>query len=374
MDVSDLKIGTEGSFIGDIRKGVQSIKRIEELGYDSIWFADHLMGFTPESIWTPSIIDAANIQPSPHIFYSVISTLTLTAWNTNNLLFGTSVTEPFRRHPAVLAQDFLTLHNLSKGRVILGIGTGEGENNIPYGIEMNRPVQRLKEAIEIIKLLWKNDEKVSYGGKIWTLKDAILAIKPFEENNYPPIWIAAHGPKMLELTAALGDGWIPLYFTPKKYKEKLNNILKIAKEKGRDPEEITPALFCYLVIDEDHDTCDKLINKPVIKNQLFLLPDSIFKEYGTSHPLGENFYGLLHYIPPIYSKEEILNALDKIPDKLIEEYIIHGTSDEIIAKVEEYAKAGLRHVIFYNTTYLADVSKIKSSFTSLRKVLSYFKE
>ncbi|MHA1762850.1 MAG: LLM class flavin-dependent oxidoreductase, partial [Promethearchaeota archaeon] len=171
-----------------------------------------------------------------------------------------------------------------------------------------------------------------------------------------------------------GDGWIPLYFTPKKYKEKLNNILKIAKEKGRDPEEITPALFCYLVIDEDHDTCDKLINKPVIKNQLFLLPDSIFKEYGTSHPLGENFYGLLHYIPPIYSKEEILNALDKIPDKLIEEYIIHGTSDEIIAKVEEYAKAGLRHVIFYNTTYLADVSKIKSSFTSLRKVLSYFKE
>ena len=53
---------------------------------------------------------------------------------------------------------------------------------------------------------------------------------------------------------------------------------------------------------------------------------------------------------------------------------LHGTPDEIISKIEEYAKVGLKHIVFYNTTYLADITKIKSSFSLLKKVLSYFKD
>lgn len=374
MVLDNIKIGTEGSFIGDIQKGISSIRRIEEMGYDSIWFADHLMGFTPESIWTPDIVDAANFQYSPHIFNSVISIMALTAWNTSKISFGTSVTETFRRHPAVLAQDYLTLHNLSKGRAILGIGAGEGENIIPYGIEWKSPVQRLKESIEIIKLLWQSKGKIDYEGKVWKLNNAHLAIKSFEKGKSPPIWVAAHGPKMLEIAGELGDGWIPLYFTPKEYKEKLERIFQIAKNLGRNIDNFTSSLFGYLVIDEDHETCDQLIHKPAIKNQLFLLPDEIYNKYGVNHPLGNNFYGLLHYIPPKYKKEEILDALNKIPERMLQERIIHGTPDEVIARVEEYGKVGLNHMIFYNTTYLADTTKIKSSFQCLKKVLKYFKE
>ncbi|TFG04253.1 MAG: LLM class flavin-dependent oxidoreductase, partial [Promethearchaeota archaeon] len=135
MDISDLKIGTEGSFIGPVDKGINAVKRIEEIGYDSVWFADHLMGWTPDSIWTPEIISAATFQDNPHIFYEVYSIIALAAWNTNKIMLGTSVTETFRRHPAVLAQTLLTQDHISKGRVILGIGTGEGENVIPYGIK-----------------------------------------------------------------------------------------------------------------------------------------------------------------------------------------------------------------------------------------------
>ncbi len=142
MDISELKIGTEGTFIGDIRKGVESIKRIEDIGYDSVWFADHLMGWIPESIWTPDLIDIAKLQPSPHDFYDVFSVMSLAAWNTQKVQLGTSVTEAFRRHPAVLAQIFLTQDHISKGRTILGIGTGEGENVTPYGIKWDKPVTR----------------------------------------------------------------------------------------------------------------------------------------------------------------------------------------------------------------------------------------
>jgi phthiodiolone/phenolphthiodiolone dimycocerosates ketoreductase len=374
MDIEDLKIGTEGSFIGPIDKGISAIKRIEELGYDSVWFADHLMGWTPESIWTPDIISAAAFQASPHLFYETYSIMSLAAWNTNKLLLGTSVTETFRRHPAMLAQTLLTQDHLSKGRVILGIGTGEGENVTPYGIKWEKPVARLEEALKIIKLLWESDTKVSFDGEFWKLNDAILALKPYEKGKYPPIWIAAHGPKMLELTGRLGDGWLPAYADPNSYKENLKIIKSSAKKAGRNPDEITPALFSYVYIDESHDVCDQIIDTPASKNQLLILPNEIFKKYNTTHPLGENFYGLLEYIPTKYNRETILEAMDKIPSKMCNDYLFHGTPDEIIAKIEEYAKIGLRHIVLYNTTYLADSSKIKSSFKCIQKVLNYFKK
>ena len=146
--------------------------------------ADHLMGWTPESIWTPDLIKSAAFQKDPHIFHEVYSIMAVAAWNTSKVLLGTSVTETFRRHPADLAQTLITQDNISKGRVILGIGTGEGENVIPYGIKWDKPVSRLEESIKIIKLLWESDKKVDYEGEFWKLKDAVLTIKPFEKDEW----------------------------------------------------------------------------------------------------------------------------------------------------------------------------------------------
>ncbi|MBA7706035.1 Phthiodiolone/phenolphthiodiolone dimycocerosates ketoreductase [subsurface metagenome] len=138
--------------------------------------------------------------------------------------------------------------------------------------------------------------------------------------------------------------------------------------------QLIQALFCYVYIDEDHNLCDEFIEAPVSKNQLLTFPNEIFKKYGVSHPFGEKFYGLLDYIPSRYDRKTILDALDKIPQKMCEDYLFHGTPDEIIGKIEEYAKIGLKHIVLYNTTYLADSSKIKSSFKCMQKVLSYFKK
>jgi len=373
MDISDLKIGTEGTFIGDMEKGIASIKRIEENGYDSVWFADHLMGWIPESIWTPDLISMSKLQPSPHDFYDVFSIMSVAAWNTQKVQLGTSVTEPFRRHPAVLAQIFLTQDHISKGRVILGIGTGEGENVIPYGIKWDKPVTRLEEAIKIIRLLWETNKKVNYDGEIWKLKNAVLSIKPYEEGKYPPIWIAAHGPKMCEITGRLGDGWLPTNFDPDTYRTKLNIIRESAKKVGRNPDDITPGIWCNVIVDEDHGECDRLLETPFAKNYTLINASEQFEKYGISHPFGKDFYGLLHYIPTEYDKETMLEAFDKIPSKVVDGMFLHGTPDEIIGRIEEYAMAGMRHLVLYNITYACDLSKTKSSFSGVKKIMQYFK-
>ncbi|NIW52964.1 MAG: LLM class flavin-dependent oxidoreductase, partial [Candidatus Korarchaeota archaeon] len=59
MDIDDIRIGTEGTFLPPFENGINTVKRIEELGYDSVWWADHLMSWIPESIWTPDIAEVA---------------------------------------------------------------------------------------------------------------------------------------------------------------------------------------------------------------------------------------------------------------------------------------------------------------------------
>ena len=373
MDISDLKIGAEASFLPPFKKGIETVKKLEETGYDSAWWADHLMGWIPESIWTPDLVNVAEYQKTPHTFFEPVSTISYAAAKTKTIQMGTSVTEVFRRHPAELAQAFLTLDHASKGRVILGIGAGEGENVIPYGIEWNKPVSRLEEALQIIRLLWENNEKVNFDGKFWNLKDAILALEPYKRNKYPPIWICAHGPRMLEITGRFGDGWFPAFSTPKSYKEGLEIIHASAKKAGRKPEKITPALWCYAILDEEHEECTQMMQSPVIKSLSLILPNNTFEEHGTTHPLGKDFYGLLDYIPTRIDRKAALEAVDKIPTGVCEDFLLHGEPDEVIGIIEEYAKIGLKHIVIQNAAMFCDVNKIKSSFKCLKKILNYFK-
>jgi phthiodiolone/phenolphthiodiolone dimycocerosates ketoreductase len=373
MDINDLEIGTEGSFIASFEKGIGGIQRIEKNGYDSVWFADDLMGWIPDSIWTPDLIDMATVQKSPHEFYDVFQVMAVAAWNTSKIKLGTSVTEIYRHHPAVLAQTFLTLDNISKGRTILGIGAGEGENVIPYGIKWENPVGRLEEAIKIMKLLWESDNYVNFDGKYWKLKNAVLSMKPFEEGKYPPIWIAANREKMCEMTGRIGDGWLPLNLDLDTYKENLNIIQTSAKKAGRSIDEIIPGLWCLLIIDDDHSECDRLLETAYAKNYALVLHEDRFKKYGKEHPLGKDFYGLLDYIPTNYDRKQMLNALDKVPHELCEDFILHGTPDEIISQIEDYMKIGMKHLVLYNITYACDMEKVKSSFGGIKKVMEYFK-
>ncbi len=344
------------------------------MGYDSVWFADHLMSWIPESIWTPDVIKLAETRKTPHVYFDAICEIAVAGYATEKIQLGTAVTETFRRHPAVLAQAFLTLDHVSKGRAILGLGAGESENVIPYGIKWHDPVGRLEEAIKIIRLLWEHQEKVDFDGKFWKLKDAVMGLEPYE-GKYPPIWLGAHGPKMLEITGRLCDGWLPVNLDLKSYEKGLKIVRDSAKKAGRNPDEITPALCSYLIIDEDPDECCRLVDTPLSKNYILVASNDTFKRYGLSqHPLGEKFYGLLDYIPSRFDRKTILEAINKVPTKLCEDSFLCGTTDEIIERIEKYMKLGMKHLVLFNITYYCDANKVKSSFDCMKKVLGYFKK
>lgn len=374
--LEDLELGTLAPLLFPIDRAINTSTKLENLGYDSIWFPDHLMGWIPDSIWTPDITMLANMQASPHTFPEVSAAIAAHASHTQTLQIGTAVTDVLRRHPATLAQTFITLDHISKGRVILGLGAGEAENLIPYGIPFDHPVSRLEESMRVIKLLWDSEPnaKINFDGKYIQLEDAVFDI-PLYDDKPPPIWLGAHGPRMLKLAGELADGWLPANLPPEDYKLKLQQILETAKKFDRESA-ITPGLFVVTALANDHEDCHEMFKTPMARAWALVEASWAFEAAGARHPLSKrddgHFYPFLEYIPNRYEREEILAALEKVPPGLENAYL-HGTDEDILKKLEEYVAAGLKHVVLWNLTGMMEPSKHFESVDVLKKVVSYIK-
>jgi len=367
----ELKIGTQGPIFPPYENVIKTVKKLDEI-YDSVWWPDHLMGWIPDVLWKPDMIEVAKFQKSPHVFLETFTLMASVASNTSNILLGSAVTESFRRHPAMIAQTFLTLDHISRGRVILGIGAGEAENIVPYGVKWESPARRLQECIEIIRLLWSG-KLVDYDGRVWRLKDAILSLPPEKEGKYPPIWVGAHSEKTLEITGRLGNGWIPEHLEIDEYFEKLEKIREVSRRAGRELESVTPALFTSLIISEEHEDCHRMFKSVAAKAYALLTPSEKYEEYGYPHPFGD-FDAYKEYIPTRVNRAEIISALDRVPEEICEHRYLHGNADEVIHVIEEYAERGLQHIVIWNLTPLCDYTRTRESFAALLRVVEYFKD
>src|SRR4029077_19877819 len=123
--------------------------------------------------------DLAIASPSPHRHLDGMADAAATAVLTRNVAIATPVIDTVRRHPSLLAQSAVTISHLSKGRFILGLGSGELENTVPYGFDFERSVSRFQESIEVIRLLWSSEGPVDFQGRFYRLQHARLAAEPF---------------------------------------------------------------------------------------------------------------------------------------------------------------------------------------------------
>jgi phthiodiolone/phenolphthiodiolone dimycocerosates ketoreductase len=152
-------------------------------GADSFWVADHLNSVLPPSMWTPKYVGAARLIPKMDAHLEPWTMLGYLAGRNKlgRMRLGVAVTDAGRRNPAVTAQAVASLHLLTKGRAILGIGTGERESNAPYGVDWSKPVARFEEAVATIRALWdSNGELVNRDSPFFPLHNATFALPPYK--------------------------------------------------------------------------------------------------------------------------------------------------------------------------------------------------
>ncbi|TCK21910.1 LLM class flavin-dependent oxidoreductase [Pseudonocardia endophytica] len=333
----------------------------EKAGYASMWWGDHYMGWTPRSLWTPDISAIARPGTSPDTFFDPVAAMALAGSATSEISIGIT-TESIRRHPVALAQQFLTLQHIAGGRTVLGIGGGEGENLLPYGIPFEKPVGRMEEAIRVIRALWGSQgEPVAFSGEHFRFDDAVFGL-PVPEAGLPEIWLCGAGPRMCRVAGELGDGWLPALMTAEDYADRVGRIRKARAAAGREQDPFTFGLFAFAAVAPDVDAAQPLLDHPYVKGMCMTLPASAFERYGVPHPLGESAVGITEYIPGRFGRDEILSMINSIPGELVRDYVPHGSPDDITSQLEPYVRAGLEHVVLLNVTPLADLSLARESF------------
>ena len=338
------------------------------LRFDVGWTIDHFLGFFPRALWNKDFSWLASEGSSPHEFFDyqvLLGHLARRAGRRMQLAVG--VTEPIRRHPVLIAQAFMTLAHASRRPPILGIGAGEAENTVPYGFDFSKPVSKLAEAVEIIRLCFESDGPFDYDGEHFQLRRAVMDLAP-PAGRTPELWVAAHRPRMLEITGRYADGWYPTFpFTPREYESHLATIRAAAGRAGRDPSRLVPGWQAIAVFGSTERHARRLLDHKGVKFTALLAPAYTWRAFGAEHPLGDEFRGIVDFVPQAYTRAQLDAAIDSVPVDLMAEATLWGTRASLTEQLHDYVDAGLRHVVLQPISGL--VSR-RDALYSLRSMVS----
>ena len=318
---------------------------------DSFWVPDHLNALFPRSLWNnPKYCGGAKLLPKADAYLEPWTMLgTIAARNRARLRLGIGVTDTGRRNPAVTAQAAATLQLLTRGRAILGIGTGEREGNQPYGVDWSKPVARFEEAMATIRALWNsNGELVNRDSPFFPLRNALFDLPPYK-GKWPEIWIAGHGPRMLRAVGRYADGFYPAFpHTPEEYAQRLEAVRTAASDAGRDPMAIKPAIWLMTLAAGTPADLDEALDSEVIRAAALNAPDAFYARHGAQHPLGIGFTGAQDILPQEIDEQTALSHIKKIPTAVVRDALLCGTPDEIVDRAAQWRDAGVRYIVIAN--------------------------
>ncbi len=295
----------------DSRAALENAQLADELGYDSIWVADHLMLGAEQAIlegWT---------------------TLAAIAGATTRAKLGIIHQAHFFRHPALAAKMMATLDDLSGGRFIFFADTGTRANehhayglNYPTAMEDRMP--DLLEGLDLILKLWQTTEAapLTYAGKYYHVTDAVCRPAPIQQ-PHPPIWFGEAHPLTLAAAARLGQGWNTTPVSLTEMDRRLAGLRAACAQVGRPLEEIEISLETQILIAEDVAGV-----REQVKAMLALTPP------GGAEPDDADFRAF------------VSGASDAYPRYLTDAWLV-GTPDEVAAQMQAYMDKGTSHFMLW---------------------------
>jgi len=288
-----------------------------------------------DTIWIPETWGMENFS-----MLSAVSNKTTTQ------KIGSSIINIYSRSPSVIAMGAATVDTLSDGRLILGLGT----SSLPiietyHGYKFEKPIQRMKEYVKIIRLVLSRKE-VNYTGEIFNLKNFTLLIKPKRESI--PIYLAAVNQKMVDLTWDIGDGVI-FYLRP--INEMKETITKMQLKKKID-------VTCQIITSVAEDS-DIAIDRAKKTLAFYVSVGKIYREF-----LAKNgFKNETSNIFDEFKKSGFKSNHELVSDSMLESLCISGSPDECRKQLQNFRETGIDlPIIQFNP-----VGDISDSFQLLKK-------
>jgi len=212
---------------------------------DFLWsFVDLCEGSAIDSVWFSERLSSPIPVPEP------MTTMAAIAARTERLKFGPSVLiAPFRT-PVLMARELAMIDVLSGGRLLpaVGVGTEQEREFRAAGVPRKQRARRTDEAIHILRACWTG-EPVSFDGEFWQLDGISVLPRPVQQPM--PLWIGGNSVAAMGRAGRLGDGWIPSFITPEKFRVGVQKTLAFAAEAGRVVPEDHFGALVYFGLDAD---------------------------------------------------------------------------------------------------------------------------
>lgn len=208
-------------------------RRMEALGYDSLWASDHVV--LPYSVDSRYPYRATGEFPLPatSTFLEPLTALALVAGVTERARLGTSVLVLPHRHPLLAAKMLATLDHLAPGRVVLGAGVGWMREEIElFGVPYARRGAWSDEALRLMRACW-TEERTSFAGEFFRV-DAVACF-PKPARGTIPVWIGGHTPRALRRVVEMADGWHAAFTDAAALAPALEVLRAECRRAGRDP-------------------------------------------------------------------------------------------------------------------------------------------
>jgi probable F420-dependent oxidoreductase len=213
-------------------------RRVEELGFDSIWTGDHVSFHHP--------------------LYESLTLLASYAGITRRVKLGTAVYLLALRQPAVVAKITSTIDVLSGGRLIFGVGVG-GEFPKEFeacGVPHGERGARVTEGIDVVRALWR-DTPASFAGRFTRFEGVSIDPKPVQ-TPAPPIWVGGRSDAALRRAGRQGDGWVSYVVQPERYAQSVAKIRAAAAEAGRALDGFVTGHLTFITVGRDYESAERV--------------------------------------------------------------------------------------------------------------------
>lgn len=284
-------------------------KQVEDAGFDHVWVCDHYHN---------------------RYVHSVLARLALA---TTRVKLGPGVTNPYLVHPTVTAAAIATLDELSGGRAVLGISSGDPTFLATVGVEPHRPIATVREAIQIVRRLLAG-ERVDFTGEIFNCRGARLRFRP---DGRVPIYVGGRGPRMLELAGSIADGALINASHRDDLKECIDYIRAGAKSSDRALNELDVVAYMATSIDPDVAKARKSV-RTVVAFIASSAPRSALERHDIA---AEDVDEIRDYL----MVGEVQKAAEAVTDRMVDVFAVCGTPATFAKHIEDLSKLGITQVV-----------------------------
>jgi F420-dependent oxidoreductase-like protein len=308
-----------------------------------------------QTAWTTPADHLAFAQEAERLGFSVVwsaeaygsDSPTILAWiagQTERIDLGTGVMQIPARSPAMTAMTAASMDALSGGRFRLGLGvSGPQVSEGWHGVRFGRPLARTREYVDIVKLAIAR-EPVDYQGEFYRLplpdgpgKALRLGFHPPRE--YIPIYLAAVGPKNLELAGEIADGWLAVFYSPEFAADQLASIAAGRAKAGKtlDGFDVVPSV--PVVVGDDVATCAELVRwyAALYVGGMGSRDQNFYNQLATRMGYGD----AAREVQELYLSKRQRDAAAAVPLEFIDRTSLLGSTDRIAEGLRRYAAAGV---------------------------------